>query len=231
MRQRYRLYRRKNGGRYYIHDDVTGKQESLGTSDRAIAVRLFHSKSEAVQQPAVNLQIARAYLAASDPQIATRTGSSSWTRWSNSKGRDPAPLADRHQGQGVQLDPASADFGNEAGKLFARARNRKSFDQCIFAAHPQLRPGHDMAAVAGHRETAMAESSVQRQTRHHWEEHQAIVTRELNPERKAFYKLAWHMGASQSDLANLEAENIDWEHNVISFARKRPARLPSCVST
>src|ERR1022692_1027770 len=72
MRQRYRLYRRKNGGRYYIHDDVTGKQESLGTSDRATAVRLFHSRQEAEQQPAVNLQIARAYLAASDPQIATR---------------------------------------------------------------------------------------------------------------------------------------------------------------
>ncbi|MGB7770090.1 MAG: hypothetical protein WBN22_14740 [Verrucomicrobiia bacterium] len=29
MRQRYRLYRRKQGGRYYIHDDVTGKQDNL----------------------------------------------------------------------------------------------------------------------------------------------------------------------------------------------------------
>ena len=72
MRQRYRLYKRKKGGRFYIHDDVTGKQESLGTSDRATAVRLFHSRKEAEQQPAVNLQIARAYLVASDPQIATR---------------------------------------------------------------------------------------------------------------------------------------------------------------
>jgi hypothetical protein len=72
MRQRYRLYKRKNGGRYYIHDEVTGKQDSLHTSDRATAVRLFHSRQEAEQQPAVNLQIARAYLAASDPQIATR---------------------------------------------------------------------------------------------------------------------------------------------------------------
>jgi hypothetical protein len=72
MRNRFRLYKRNNGGRYYIHDDVTGKQESLGTSDRATAVRLFHSRQEAEQQPAVNLQIARAYLAASDPQIATR---------------------------------------------------------------------------------------------------------------------------------------------------------------
>jgi hypothetical protein len=72
MRQRYRLYKRKTGGRYYIHDDVTGKQESLGTNDRATAIRLFHSRQEAEQQPAVNLQISRAYLAASDPQIATR---------------------------------------------------------------------------------------------------------------------------------------------------------------
>jgi len=72
MRKRFRLYKRKNGGRFYIHDEVTGKQDSLHTSDRATAVRLFHSRQEAEQQPAVNLQIARAYLAASDPQIATR---------------------------------------------------------------------------------------------------------------------------------------------------------------
>jgi integrase len=58
-----------------------------------------------------------------------------------------------------------------------------------------------------------------------WEEHQAIVARELNPERKAFYKLAWHMGASQSDLACLESENIDWEHNVISFSRKKTGSI------
>ena len=72
MKARFRLYRRKSGGRYYIHDDVTGKQESLGTTERATAVRLLHSRNEAHQQPAVNLQIARAYLAASDPHIATR---------------------------------------------------------------------------------------------------------------------------------------------------------------
>jgi hypothetical protein len=47
MRQRFRLYKRKKGGRYYLHDDATGKQESLGTSDRATAVRLFHSRQEA----------------------------------------------------------------------------------------------------------------------------------------------------------------------------------------
>jgi integrase len=56
-------------------------------------------------------------------------------------------------------------------------------------------------------------------------EHQAIVARELNPERKAFYKLAWLLGASQSDLAFLEAENIDWEHHVISYKRMKTGTI------
>src|SRR3989442_11813514 len=57
MRQRFRLYRRKKSGRYYIHDDVPGKQESLGTNDRAPAVRVFHSKSKAPKQPAQTFQL------------------------------------------------------------------------------------------------------------------------------------------------------------------------------
>ena len=159
MRQRYRLYRRKKGGRYYIHDDVTGKQDSLHTTDRATALRLFHSRGEAQQQPAVNLQIARAYLAASDPQIATRNWQFVMDEMVKlKKGETQHRWQTAIKDKAFDSDPAPAGFGNAAGKLFARARNRKSFDQCIFAAHPQLRPGHDMAAVAGHRETAMAES-------------------------------------------------------------------------
>ena len=44
-----------------------------------------------------------------------------------------------------------------------------------------------------------------------WEEHCKIIEREKNPERKAFYQLAWHLGASQSDLAHLQAEDVDWQ--------------------
>ena len=36
-------------------------------------LRLLHSKNEADRQPAINLQIARAYLAAGDPDVMTRT--------------------------------------------------------------------------------------------------------------------------------------------------------------
>ena len=73
IRNRFRLYRREKTGRYYIHDDATGKQESLKTKDRATALRVFHSRNEAEQQPAVNLQIARACLAATDKEIGSRT--------------------------------------------------------------------------------------------------------------------------------------------------------------
>jgi hypothetical protein len=72
MKQWFRLYRRKNGGRFYLQDSTTGKQESLGTADRAEALRVLHARNEAERQPAMNLQIARAYLVASDPQFALR---------------------------------------------------------------------------------------------------------------------------------------------------------------
>jgi integrase len=54
-----------------------------------------------------------------------------------------------------------------------------------------------------------------------WDEHCRIVEHEVNPERKTFYQLAWHTGASQTDLALLEASNIDWERHALSFTRKK----------
>lgn len=72
MKQRYILYRRKNG-KFYAEDTVTKKQESLKTSDKAEALTLLHSKNEAARQPALNLRIAKAYLTATDSTFATRT--------------------------------------------------------------------------------------------------------------------------------------------------------------
>src|SRR5262245_44066960 len=72
MTQKFRLYRRSNG-RFYIEDNTSGKQESLGTSDKAEALRLLMAKNEAENQPAFNFRIARTYLAAGDPALAKRT--------------------------------------------------------------------------------------------------------------------------------------------------------------
>lgn len=53
------------------------------------------------------------------------------------------------------------------------------------------------------------------------EEHKAIVAAEKNPERRAFYELCWHLGGAQSDVANLVAEDIDWQTKTVSFYRKK----------
>jgi len=72
MKTRYRIYRR-NGGVFYLVDKISGKRESLQTTNRNEAERVCNARNEATRQPAVNLQIARAYLNASDELFSKRT--------------------------------------------------------------------------------------------------------------------------------------------------------------
>jgi integrase len=54
-----------------------------------------------------------------------------------------------------------------------------------------------------------------------FDEHQAIISREKNPERQKFYELCWHLGGSQGDLACLKGEDVDWENHTVSFTRRK----------
>ena len=71
MKTRFILFRR--AGIYYCEDTATGKQSSLRTRDEAEALAVLNAKNESVRQPVLNLQIARAYLSASDPAFLQRT--------------------------------------------------------------------------------------------------------------------------------------------------------------
>jgi hypothetical protein len=51
------------------------------------------------------------------------------------------------------------------------------------------------------------------------EEHTAIIQREQNSERRDFYELLWHTGASQTDAACLMAEDVNWDSRIISYTR------------
>jgi hypothetical protein len=62
MTQRYRKFKR-TWGRYYAFDTVTGNSVSLKT----------RVKTEAERQPSISLGLARVYLNATDPKLATRT--------------------------------------------------------------------------------------------------------------------------------------------------------------
>jgi hypothetical protein len=73
MSKRYLLLKRKGRPNYYCEDTVLGTQTSLGIRTKSDAQRVIHAKNEAEYQPAINLQIARAYQAANDSQISTRT--------------------------------------------------------------------------------------------------------------------------------------------------------------
>jgi integrase len=53
------------------------------------------------------------------------------------------------------------------------------------------------------------------------DEHQLIIGREGNPEMRAFLWCCWHIGGSQSDVAHLKAEDVDWENQVVSFFRSK----------
>jgi len=53
------------------------------------------------------------------------------------------------------------------------------------------------------------------------EEHRRLIAAERNPERKAFYLMCWHLGASQGDVANLTGESVDWEQGTIAFMRRK----------
>jgi integrase len=215
------MFRRYNGTFYY-EDKESGKQFSLGTKNRSEAERLIHAKNEAHVQPSVNMQIARAYLTASDPEIGTRT-------WQ------------------YALDEIVKTKTGPTQHRWSTATRDKAFNLIRNLPILQTKPHHFLKVL----ETGTVSTNVYLRRVHNFaldmnwlpcpliikrqwpkvqfkekraitlQEHLRVVERELNPERRGFYELAWHLGASQSDLANLHAEDVDWGCSVISFERMK----------
>lgn len=68
MKTRYRLIRRGHrGSKLYCVDTLTGRRASLGTTSQAEAREIVLAKNQALRQPELNLRIAPAYLAGSNP--------------------------------------------------------------------------------------------------------------------------------------------------------------------
>jgi integrase len=53
------------------------------------------------------------------------------------------------------------------------------------------------------------------------EEHEKIVAAETNDERRRFYQMLWLIGASQTDAANLTAEQVNWTGKVLRYQRTK----------
>ena len=220
MKQRYRLYRRQ-GGVFYLFDNLTGKRESL-TKDNQEATRLLHAKNEALVNPHVNRQIARAYLAVSDPLINQRT-------WQ--KVIEEIIKLKKAENQ-LRWIRAAQDHAfdmirnvlviNTPPELFLRVLEAGTVSTNVF-----LRRLHNFALdmtwlawpIIPKKQWPPVKYQVKRAITA--DEHANIVARERNPEIKAFYEFCWHLGGSQSDIANLKAVDVDWEHQAISYHRQK----------
>ncbi|HAB17807.1 MAG TPA: hypothetical protein DCE44_15305, partial [Verrucomicrobiales bacterium] len=186
------------------------------------ADQIVLAKNQALRQPALNLQIARAYLAGSDSGVATRTWAmaldaiiqtkqgSTRERWERAaKDKALAPLLPK-----IIMETRAEEVlaAVTRGKVSTNIQLRKLHNFCVamtWLPWP-LVPKPQWPAIRFKERRAVTA-----------EEHQRILEREREPERRAFYECCWHLGGSQSDLAVLKAEDVDWERQVVSFFRAK----------
>jgi integrase len=218
--KRYRLIYRGNRDAYYCFDTHTKKRESLSTDNADAAKRLVATRNEAVQHVEMNLQIAQVYLQHSDPALAGRT-------WQHVMEKIAS----------LKAGPTQERWGHAiADKAFDLIRSRKLLETTSehflsvlhhgsVSTNVYLRRAHNFA-IGMHwlpwpvlPKLQWPPLRFKEKRAITFAEHVQIVDREKNPELRAFYELLWHLGGSQSDVANLTAEDIHWPDHTISFQR------------
>ena len=213
---------RRPWGVYYLKNKTTGEQTSLKTKDKAEAQRLLQAQNDALSQPHFNLALARVYINGADPKLGSRT-------WQE------------------VMEHIVAKKTDETRRRWEVAIKDKNFDCIRNLPVAETRPEHFDRALA---DAKVSTNVYLRRIHNHalgmewllksviprlqWPkpifkqkrsitatEHAAIVARELNDERRDFYELLWHTGASQTDAACLTAEDINWNTRTIAYTRKK----------
>ena len=226
MKRRYILYRRKRGGMFYLEDTETRMQESTGTRNRGEAAALLNARNEAARQPQLNLQIAKAYLAGTDSGVSTRTWGDAFNaiiehkqgttkdRWERGARQKAFDLIHKLVIIETQAEHLFACL--KAGTVSTNVLLRELHNFCIsmnWLAWPII-PKRLWPKIEYQPKRAITA-----------DEHRQIIGRERNTELRDFYELCWHLGGSQTDVANLEAENIDWKDRVVAYARRKTGSL------
>jgi hypothetical protein len=73
MKSAYCLYRRKRTGVFYVENNQTREQKSLGTSDKGEAKKLLDAMNSGQQSSSLNLQLGKAFITHADSKMAIRT--------------------------------------------------------------------------------------------------------------------------------------------------------------
>lgn len=221
MKQRYGLVRRP-WGVFYLKDKVTGTQTSLKTDNKHEALRLLHARNEADNQPAMNLSLARIYLNGADPKLGTRT-------WQDVM---ESIVSQRTDETRRRWEVAIKDKNFDAIRNLPVAETRaehfyKALEDGKVSTNVYLRRIHNHALgmewllksviprLQWPKPVFKAKRAITAA------EHTAIVAREVNAERRDFYELLWHTGASQTDAACLMMGDVDWNQRTISYSRRK----------
>lgn len=220
---------RRPWGVFYLKNKVSGEQISLKTRDRAEAERLMQARNESESQPHFNVALARVYMNGADPKLASRT-------WQEVMEHIVARKKDETQRRWeVAIKDPNFDFIRHRPVVETRPEHfEKALADGKVSSNVYLRRIHNHALGM----EWLLKSVIPRLQ---WpkpvykekraitaEEHAAILAAEVNPERKAFYQLCWHLGGSQGDIARLKGEDVDWANSTVSFTRKK-TKVPVIV--
>lgn len=224
MQEKFRLYRRSNrsDGTYYAENRDTGARESLGTKSKAEALRFLRGKNEAASQPAFNREMAKVYLRAQDPAFCERT----WqqvadlidsayvgaTKSRFAKFLKSAPMMALRK---IKLVDTTAD------DMLAVLTH----DRAGASTNVQLRILHNRALDLGWllhpalSRKAWPKLNYRKRRGITLEEHQKIMAVTKREDFRHFLELLWETGGSQTDIASLRAEDIDWNSRRVYYER------------
>ena len=227
MKAKFRLVRiGRRGGTYYIVDRDTGERQSLNTKSKTEAAEPLTARIEAHRDPALNLLKARVYLAASDPEMATRT----WGFVMEDITKDKTgPTLRRYQTalkdnayELIKNKPLLVTLPEDFLKVLRAGTTCTNVYLRRFQNHavgmgwlpvPVL-PKKKFPKVVHGEKRAIT-----------WKEHCRIIEREQNPERRDYYELCWHFGGSQTDIATLDNDDIDRKRHSFTYARHKTHSL------
>ncbi len=221
MKNTYRIFPRN--GVYYSENTQTGQQKSLHTRDPEVGERLLNAMNEAARNPAaVNLQIGRIYIAAADPKAATRTWKDVFQavlptvkgptleRWEKVE-KDEA-LGGLWPVRVLETQPMNfldaLNAGTVSTNVFLRRLNNFAFGMGWLPTQVLPKKLWPKVEYAEKRAIQLGE-------------HMSILLHEKNVEKNKFWDLSWHLGASQTDMAWLHGEDINWEERTIFYRRRK----------
>lgn len=216
------MFKRSNRPSYYIHNNKTGEQRSLNTTDKQQAKRLVDAANQGQETPALNLQLGKVYITHADPKMGTRRWqeamdelcshgvAASQTRYK----RELKSAAYNIIRNKPIVETTSEDLnavlkrGGNSTNNFLRRLHNLALDNGWIQWH--IIPPRKWAKPAKKPKRAITS-----------EEHSRILAAEQNEERRHYYQMLWLIGSAQTDCAMLSNAHVDWKKRVISYNRQK----------